>query len=75
MQYQYQRYSFQDTPKQLAAQEQIDQMVADGWTVHTALPNFTELAMLWHKPDDVAPAAHCPGCSCPQAAEDPVPEV
>lgn len=47
LQYQYEVYN----PGQYKAdvQAQLDQMVADGWQVHTAAPNYSEIAILWQR--------------------------
>lgn len=63
MPYTYGYYSFQHPAQAAAAQEQMDKMEADGWDVHTAVPNFTELAVVWHKPRP------------PQRTTEDVPEV
>lgn len=79
--YEYDLYSFQDGPRAASSKERIDQRVADGYEVHTAMPNFNELAILWHKPEPPTPLealagqVHCPGCTCTQQpAEEPAPE-
>lgn len=50
MPYAYSIYSFQFPAQSAAAQEAIDRMERDGWQVHTAIPNYTEVAILWFKP-------------------------
>lgn len=38
-------------PGQYAADvaDQWDALVTDGWQVHTAMPNYSEIAILWHR--------------------------
>jgi hypothetical protein len=43
-------YSFQDNARAAAAAEGMNAMELDGWTIHTAIPNFNELSVLWYKP-------------------------
>jgi hypothetical protein len=49
-------YSFQDNARAAAAAEGMNSMERDGWTIHTAIPNYTELSVLWYKPLDSASA-------------------
>jgi hypothetical protein len=81
-------YSFQDSARAAAAAEGMNAMERDGWVAHTAMPNFNEVSVLWHKPlvtelsVQVAGQlgeVHCPGCTCmvtcqAQDAGEPVPE-
>jgi hypothetical protein len=32
-----------------AAQAAWDALVADGWQIHTALPNYSEICILWQR--------------------------
>lgn len=44
--YAYIRYN----PGQYPAENQhLDNMAADGWHVHTALPNYNEIYILWER--------------------------
>jgi hypothetical protein len=45
-QYQYAIYDFHYATDQ---QERLDQMVADGWQVNTAIPNSLELQVVWQR--------------------------
>jgi hypothetical protein len=45
--YQYGIYNPGQYPADV--QKQWDAMVADGWQVHTAAPNYSEIAILWHR--------------------------
>ena len=46
-QYKYAMYNPGQYPAEV--QEQLDAMSADGWHVHTALPNYSEVYILWEK--------------------------
>lgn len=48
-QYSYAIYSFQHAEISAGSQAKMDAMAADGWRAHTAMPNFTELAVLWER--------------------------
>lgn len=50
MPYQVGIYNFQDAQRGAAAAEGMNAMERDGWTIHTAIPNYTELSVLWYKP-------------------------
>lgn len=41
-------------------QHDLDAMTADGWRIHTALPAYTELYILWERdvPDDTPAGSH-----------------
>jgi hypothetical protein len=39
-------------------QARWDALVADGWQVHTALPNYSEISILWHREVPAAPEGH-----------------
>lgn len=45
--YQYGIYNPGQYPAE--SQAQFDQMSADGWHVHTALPNYNEVCILWER--------------------------
>lgn len=45
--YEYCVYNFQDTPRAAHAKGQMAQQEADGWTIHTASPGYSELCVLW----------------------------
>jgi len=46
LEYKYVRYNYQ-TDHDFA----LNAMAAEGWHVHTAMPNFTELWVLWERGD------------------------
>ena len=46
-QYKYATYNPGQYPDDVQAQ--FDAMSADGWHVHTALPNYSEVYILWEK--------------------------
>ena len=46
-QYKYAMYNPGQYPADVQAQ--MDAMSADGWHIHTALPNYTELYVVWEK--------------------------
>ena len=46
-QYKYAVYNPGQYPADV--QKQWDELAADGWHVHTALPNYSEIAILWEK--------------------------
>lgn len=54
-QYQYAMYNPGQYPADV--QEQLDARVADGWQVCTALPNYSELYVLWQRELPQAPPA------------------
>lgn len=45
--YRYSVYNPGQYPGEVQAQ--LDAMVADGWQVQTAAPNYSEIAILWHR--------------------------
>lgn len=46
-QYQYDLLNVGQYPE--AAQERMDAMTADGWHIHTCLPNYSEVAIMWER--------------------------
>jgi len=69
--YQYGMYNPGQYPGEVKAQ--LDEMVADGWQVHTAIPNYTEMYVLWHRELPV-PSVNVPAGSIPQKQPELAPE-
>jgi hypothetical protein len=49
MAYQYQYGIYNPGQYPADAQAAWDAMVADGWQVHTALPNYSEICIFWQR--------------------------
>lgn len=69
-QYRYAVYNFGQFPDE--QQAKLDEMCADGWRVSTAIPNFSELSVLWVK--DGLPGQDGPPARGQDASEDYEPE-
>lgn len=69
-QYSYQLYNVGQYPEQVG---EIDKMAADGWTVHTALLNYTEIYILWERDAPVTAPEPTPRGTQPAPKGDPEP--